>query len=48
MSICNKCSIFENDEEKPGWVAGKSVAYCEGCDKDKVNEKRGKTSKHDC
>jgi hypothetical protein len=47
VPICNKCAIFENDEEKPGWVAGKSAAYCEGCDKDKVNEKRVNTTKHD-
>ena len=27
--LCNKCSVPEENEETPGWKAGKSVAYCE-------------------
>ena len=29
--ICNKCSIFERDEQTSGWIAGKSVGYCDPC-----------------
>ena len=29
IPICNKCSIFEENEDYQGWVAGKSVAFCE-------------------
>ena len=32
-SICNKCSLFEENEDVEGWTAGKSVAYCEACDR---------------
>ncbi len=28
---CNRCSEIENEEETPGWKAGKSVGYCEEC-----------------
>ena len=31
MPICNKCSIFENDEETDGWTAGRSVGHCQPC-----------------
>ena len=31
IPICNKCSIFEQDEDHQGWVAGKRVAFCEPC-----------------
>ena len=31
VSICNICSIFEENEENPDWKAGKSVAYCLKC-----------------
>ena len=26
--FCNRCSVFEEDEGSPGWVMGRSVAYC--------------------
>ena len=26
-----KCSVFENEEDAPGWAAGKAVAYSEVC-----------------
>ena len=26
-----KCSVFEEDEETPGWKAGRRVARCEPC-----------------
>ena len=28
---CMRCSVFENEEDTPGWKEGKSVAYCETC-----------------
>lgn len=31
-SVCNHCSVFKDDEETPGWVAGKSVGYCIACE----------------
>ena len=34
MAICNKCSVFEENEDTGGWVAGKSVSYCEPCSKE--------------
>ena len=30
-AVCMRCSVFEEDEEKPGRKAGSSVAYCEVC-----------------
>ena len=29
---CNRCAVFEEDEEVKGWRAGISVGYCNGCD----------------
>lgn len=29
--FCNRCSVFEEDEGSPGWVMGRSVAYCQTC-----------------
>ena len=29
---CNRCAVFEEDEEVNGWRAGISVGYCNGCD----------------
>ena len=37
-SICNKCSIFEANEDTPGLVAGKRVGLCEPCTKDRKAE----------
>ena len=34
LPICNKCSVFEENEDVEGWIAGKSAAYCEVCDRD--------------
>ena len=34
-SVCNRCSVFKDDEGTPGWVAGKSVGYCISCEKKK-------------
>ena len=34
MIVCvvrMKCSVFEEDEETPGWKAGRRVARCEPC-----------------
>ena len=33
--FCNQCSVFEENEDVPGWVMGKSVAYCEHCFEEK-------------
>ena len=33
------CSVFENDETVRGWEAGSSVAYCEPCFKEIMEEK---------
>ena len=40
IPICNKCSVFEEDEDFPGWLAGKSVGYCEPCANENTAEKR--------
>lgn len=40
MPICNKCSVFEDNEEASGWAAGKRVGYCEPC-----NEQLGRGHK---
>ena len=29
-------SIYESDEETPGWIAERSVAYCENCFEEKM------------
>ena len=36
--FCMRCSVF--DEETPGWKAGRSVARCEGCVRDKMSNER--------
>ena len=33
--FCNRCSVFEEDEGSPGWVMGRSVAYCQTCYEEK-------------
>ena len=33
LPICNKCSVFEENEDVERWTAGKSVAYREPCDR---------------
>ena len=33
LPICNKCSVFELNENVEGYTAGKNVAYCEACDR---------------
>ena len=37
-AFCMRCSVFEEDEEKPGWKAGRSVAYCETCFREKMEK----------
>ena len=37
------CSIFENDETVIGWKAGSSVAYCEPCFREVMEESELKT-----
>ena len=37
-AFCMRCSVFEQDEEKPGWKAGRSVAYCEACFREKMEK----------
>ena len=31
-----RCSVFEEDEETPDWKAGRSVARCEACFREKL------------
>ena len=38
IPICNKCSTFEENEASDRWTAGKCVAYCEPCFKEKLLE----------
>ena len=33
LPICNKCSVFEVNEDVEGWTTIKNVAYCEACDR---------------
>ena len=33
MHVCNKCSVFESNEDTLGCVACKSVGYCKPCKK---------------
>ena len=37
-AFCMRCSVFEEDEEKSGWKAGRSVAYCEACFREKMEK----------
>ena len=37
-AFCMRCSVFEQDEEKPGWKAGRSVAYCEAGFREKMEK----------
>ena len=39
-----KCSVFEEDEEKPSWKAGRSVAYCEACFQEMENKAENELS----
>ena len=34
IPICNKCSVFEENEYVEGWRASRSVAYCEASDRE--------------
>ena len=34
MPICNKCSVFENNEEASRWTASKLVGYREPCNEE--------------
>ena len=33
--FCNRFSVFKKDEGSPGWVMGRSVAYCQTCYEEK-------------
>ena len=45
-SVCNRCSVFKDDEGTPGWVAGKSVGYCISCEKEEgASTNNGKEEK---
>ncbi|XP_067049665.1 uncharacterized protein [Acropora muricata] len=43
MPICNQCSVFEENEDVEGWKAGRSVAYCEACDRELKRATQGLT-----
>ena len=40
--FCIRCSVFEEDEETPGWKAGRSVARCEACFREKMENEVNK------
>lgn len=35
-SVCNRCSVFKDEEKTPGWKAGVSVGFCIACDKEEA------------
>ena len=37
--FCTRCSVFEDDEETLGWKARQSVARCEACFQEKMENK---------
>ena len=40
LPVCNRCTVFEGNEETDGWCSGISVGYCNDCQMDfSVNEK---------
>ena len=41
------CSVFENDETVKGWKAGTSVAYCEPCFREVMEESEKVAGKYD-
>ena len=43
IPICNQCSVFEENEDVEGWIAGRSVAYCEACDRELKRAMQGLT-----
>ena len=36
--FCMRCSVFENDEDVPGWKVGSSVACYESCFEEKMTK----------
>lgn len=44
-SVCNHCLVFKDDEETPGWVAGKSMGYCIACEKEGASTNNGHKKK---
>ena len=44
MPACNRCTVFEEDEEVEGWRAGMCVAYCNACHMAKLQEQASETS----
>ena len=45
--FCIPCSVFENDETVKGWKAGTSVAYCELCFREVMEESEKVAGKYD-
>ena len=43
MPICNQCPVLEENEDVEGWKAGRSVAYCEACDRALMRATQGLT-----
>lgn len=42
------CSVFENDETVRGWKMGSSVAYCEPCFREVMEESEEADAGNDC
>ena len=38
LHFCIPCSVFEEDEEVPGWMAGRCVARCDACFRELLEE----------
>ena len=47
-TLCDKCSVPEENEETPGWKPGKSVAYCEHRRKERRETKTKPHSRKIC
>lgn len=39
--VCVPCSEFEENDDAPGWTAGKAVAYCHFCAGDRSSSAEG-------
>ena len=43
IPICNQCLVFDENEDVEGWRAGRSVGYCEACDRELKRAMQGLT-----
>ena len=45
--FCMRCSVFENEEDTPGWRKGKSVACSESCFHELMERRESSQSQDD-